>query len=636
MTDAQILEFDKVLEMLAEGAQCEAAKARCRALEPLRNDRLLENALRETSDAAELIERLGQPPLALMEELSARVHAARQGGLLSPGELQGVATFAATVRRMKDYMKRGELFRLELTLTGRALVELSDLQAEIDGAIRGDGVADSASNLLRDIRRKLEQAKSGVKQKLAGLLRAHPKWFADSYVAERNGRWVLPVRAQFRSQVAGTVVDHSQTGGTVFIEPASVRAAQDELALLEIQEENEVRRVLYALTGAVADAADAIETDMALMERLDFAFAKGRLSLQMGARPVAMDRDRRIRIVQGVHPLIGRERAVPLDFEMGGETRGVAVTGPNTGGKTVALKTIGLLTLMAQSGLHVPVSEGSRLCMCDQVLTDIGDGQSITENLSTFSAHMVRTLEILRRASADSLVLLDELGSGTDPAEGMGIAVAVLEALARRSCLFVVTTHYPEIKQFAQNAPCMVNARMRFDRQSLRPLYQMEIGRAGESCALHIARSLGFSDAFVDRAARAAYEGALQLEETDTQHRTEHAPRLETYRLPKQAPEKSREFQRGDCVRLFPEKMLVIVAEPADEMGRILVQLRDGKKRKVMYKRLKRVVPAAELYPPDYDFSILFDTVANRKARHEMDRKKSDQVIVIREGNPEQ
>ena len=632
MTDAQILEMDKVLDMLAENALSEAARARCLALEPLRNDKLLENALRETSDAVAMIERLGQPPLALMEELAARVTAARQGGMLSPEELQGVATFAATVRRMKDYLRHGEEFRLELSLTGRALVELGELQTEIDGAIRGDMVADSASNLLRDVRRRMEVARASVKQKLASLLRAHPSWFADNYVSERNGRWVLPVRAQFRSQVAGTVVDRSQTGGTVFIEPASVRTAQDELNDLAIEEENEVRRVLYALSGAVADQADAIESDMALMERLDFAFAKGKLSLQMGGRAVPVTRDRHIRIVKGVHPLLGRERAVPLDFEMGGEIRGIAVTGPNTGGKTVALKTVGLLALMAQSGLHVPVDEGSCLAMCDRVLTDIGDGQSIAENLSTFSAHMVRTLGILRRASRDSLVLLDELGSGTDPAEGMGIAVAVLEALAHRGGLFVVTTHYPEIKAFAESAPCMLNARMLFDRKSLQQLYRMEIGRAGDSCALHIARRLGFSDAFIDRAARAAYEGALQLEDGDTEARTERGPALETYRAPKQPPEKSRIFERGDCVRMFPEKQLVIVVEPADEMGDVLVQMRGGRKRKVKYKRLKRVVPAAELYPADYDFSILFDTVANRKARHEMDRKQTDRVIVLREG----
>ncbi|MDO4356751.1 MAG: DNA mismatch repair protein MutS [Clostridia bacterium] len=633
MTDAQILEMDKVLEMLAEQAQSEAARARCRALEPLRNDRLLENALRETSDAAALIEGLGQPPLALMEELAARLTTAKQGGLLSPEELLGVATFAATVRRMKEYLKKGEGFRLELSLTGRALTELGAVQAEIEGAIRGDGVADSASNRLRDVRRRMESAKGSVKQKLASLLRAHPKWFSDNYVAERNGRWVLPVRAQFRSQVSGTVVDRSQTGGTVFIEPSAVRAAQDELNALAIEEENEVRRILYALTCAVADAAESIEGDMALMERLDFAFAKGKLSLRMGARAVPVTRERRICIRQGVHPLIGRDSAVPLDFELGGDTRGVAVTGPNTGGKTVALKTVGLLTLMAQSGLHVPVGEGSRLCMCDQVLTDIGDGQSIAENLSTFSAHMVRTLDILKRASRESLVLLDELGSGTDPAEGMGIAVAVLEALANRGCLFVVTTHYPEVKAFAENAPCMVNARMQFDRRSLRPLYRMEIGRAGESCALHIARRLGFSDAFIDRAARAAYEGALGLEDGDTQRRTEPGARLETYRAPKQAPERSRIFERGDCARLFPERQLVIVVQPADEMGDVLVQLRGGEKRRVKYKRLQRVVPAAELYPPDYDFSILFDTVANRKARHGMDRGQTGRVAVIREGN---
>lgn len=648
---AKALEYPKILELLSKEATCASVRVRCLALEPLTNATLCAEALRETGDARKMIESEGFPPLAMMEGLEEAVRTAEMDGLLMPDQLSAIAMFASTCRRMVNYLKKCELIRVELSLNGRAFLPLEDLELEIDNAIRGDSVADSASNALRDVRRKIEQTADQIRLRLANLLRSHPDWFSDSYVTVRGGRQTLPVKTLCRMHVPGTVVDRSSSGGTLFIEPTSVSERQNELDLLRVQEENEVRKVLYALSAMAADAAPAIRSNMRLMEKLDFAFAKGRLSINMRAQEAEATMDREIVIVNGRHPLLDPTKVVPLNYHCGMKTtevceetvRGVIVTGPNTGGKTVALKTIGLMCMMAQSGLHVPCDEGTRLPLVNLVLCDIGDGQSITENLSTFSAHMTRVLEILNTATQESMVLLDELGSGTDPAEGMGLAVAILDELAARGCLFTVTTHYPEIKEYARRTPGVINARMAFDPATLSPLYRLEIGEAGESCAIHIARRLGFPAPLLERAAQAAYGNNRPKSNIAFENRPKtvmktgmqsaSGPKLTSYFAPKQPPQAAQKFGRGDSVKVYPEGKIGIVVSPSDIMGEIEVQLR-GKKRRVSYKRLKRIAKAEQMYPDDYDFSIVFDTVANRKAAHTISRKhEPTAVVILKEGN---
>jgi len=317
---------------------------------------------------------------------------------------------------------------------------------------------------------------------------------------------------------------------------------------------------------------------------------------------------------------------VPLDFTIGGGVRGVVITGPNTGGKTVALKTVGLLSLMAQSGLHVPAEPGSRFTMNAGVLCDIGDGQSITENLSTFSSHMTNIIGILEETTPECLVLLDELGSGTDPAEGMGLAVAILEELRRRGCLFVATSHYPEIKEYAAQTDALQNARMAFDRESLQPLFRLEMGEAGESCAIYIAQRLGLPAHMLDRARAAAYYGALTAEESQE---TPQLPGRRMIRIAeeKPAPRHCDRFQVGDSVRVHPQRETGVVYCRADEKGMVGVQVR---KRKflVNHKRIQLLVAADALYPDNYDFSIIFDTVANRKARHALTKRHDPGAII--------
>lgn len=644
ISSANALEYPIILQMLANEATCVAAKERAMALEPYTNVTLCDEATRETDDARMMIEADGVPPLAMMEGLEEIVRMAELEALLTPEQLCAVAVFATTCRRMASYLKKCELLRVELSLNGRAFLPLEDIECEIESAIRGDSVADSASNALRDVRRKINIAAEHVRNRLAGMLKNHAEWFSDAYVSVRQGRQTLPVKAACREHVPGTVIDRSSTGATLFIEPTSVGNIQSELEQLRFQEENEVRKVLYALSALVNDCTPAIRSNMKLMERLDFAFAKGRLSIKMNAIKSESGPERDIHIINGRHPLLKETEVVPLNYttstvktEVGERVRGVIVTGPNTGGKTVALKTIGLMCMMAQSGLHVPCDEGTRLPMLSDVFCDIGDGQSISENLSTFSAHMTRVLEILQCATAESLVLLDELGSGTDPAEGMGLAVAILDELVARGCLFTVTTHYPQIKEYAKQTPGVVNARMAFDPETLTPRYFMEIGEAGESCALHIARRIGFPEALIRRAEEAAYHENRPDSHMNFQNRPKYenamghkAPskKLTSYAPPRQPPLGAQKFGLGDSVRVYPEKMVGIVEAEANERGELIVQMR-GKKKTVSYKRLKLIAKAEKMYPDGYDFSIVFESVANRKAMHTIARKYDPTAVVI-------
>lgn len=645
------LGFDMIRDMLADKACTAGAKEKIAVLAPFLAERELRSNLDQTSQARRILDALGLPPLSSMTEME-KIFALLQGeGLLSPAQLLAVAQFLASSRRMESYLKRADYLEQPLSTYRYSLMDVPQLTEEIERCIRGEEVDSNATKQLRDVRLKIEQWKGQVKSKLVSMLQKNKLWFSDGMVVQRGGRQVLPVKKQFKNQVPGAVVDMSASGSTYFIEPASVAKLQEELSLMEIEEENEVRRILYQLSAMAQDALPALRNNRDALEVLDFAFAKAKLSADMEAVAPIITLEKTLNIVNGHHPLLEKENCVPLNIVMGGEVRGVVITGPNTGGKTVALKTVGLLCLMAQCGLHVPADEGTVLPMRSAILCDIGDGQSISENLSTFSAHMTNILDILARTTGESLVLLDELGSGTDPAEGMGIAIAILEELRERGCLMVITTHYPEVKEYAQRAEGLINARMAFDRESLRPLYRLEIGEAGESCALHIAKRLGFSTKLLKRAHDAAYgarESAGARREEDNKRDMEALfasneqekqqgksllpprPKIQREEAPKEIPQRARQFRMGDSVLVYPGRKIGLVYDPCDEQGQVGVQIH-GKKQRVPYKRLKLHVSAESMYPDDYDFSIVFDTVANRKARHQMDRKYAPDAQIVYE-----
>ncbi len=622
------LEWDMITADLAQQAFCQSAKDQCLNLMPMETLPMAIRAQKETADAKLVILSAGTPPLAAMEDLHKALRLIEMDAMLVPEQLMDVCTFLVTCRRMKNYLKQAEGTGADLATYGRSITDLRELEEELERCIRNNQVDDHASDRLYDLRRRLANLSESIKGKLNTLLQKNPKWFSESFVSIRNGRYTLPVKREYRASFPGQMVDMSASGATCFIEPSAVGKLIDEMAALSVEEDAETRRILYQLTADVEECLPEIKINIEAMETLDFLFAKGKYAIKTQAVEGKFTTSGILTLIQARHPLLSKEVAVPLDFSVGGDIRGVVVTGPNTGGKTVALKTVGLLSVMAQAGLQVPCDEKSTFVMRRDVLCDIGDGQSITENLSTFSSHIVNITGILKTVKADSLVLLDELGSGTDPQEGMGIATAILEALAQSGCLFVATTHYPEIKAYAAGKAGLINARMAFDRETLSPLYRMEIGAAGESCALFIAKKLGFPEPLLVLAEKAAYSGERKSFTVEEKLVT-IAPQAQAQIISPQ-PSRSQRFNLGDCVMIYPQKETGIVCTRADEKGVIGVMI---KKRKQYFnhKRLKLHIAATEMYPEDYDFSIVFDTVANRKARHVMEKRHDPSKIITEE-----
>jgi len=625
------LEFDKIIENLAEYANSGQAKEIIRNLVPFLSEAELRKNMSDTTQARQMLDNIGAPPAPAMENVEELLGKAVRYDLLLPEELEQVGMFLAAVKRMKEYLERGKEYRISLAYYEENLIPLEAIREELLRSVRYGKIDDQASAALRDMRRDIQRLEEKIKEKAESLLRSQKKYMSESFIVSRSGRVCLPVKKDYKSKVAGSVVDKSASGTTFFIEPAAVAKYREEKELLEIEEDNEVRRIIYLLMDQIAEEEEAFRQNIKMLVKLDYIFAKGKLSADMDGTEPGINTQGHLLLKGARHPLLKKESCVPLDFEMGNGKKGVIITGPNTGGKTVAIKTVGLFSVMAGCGLHLPCREAD-ICMDNQVLCDIGDGQNIADNLSTFSSHISNVLQILRKVTKESLVIMDELGSGTDPTEGMGIAIAIIEQLRVSGCLFLVTTHYPEVKSYAARHEEIVNARMEFDRENLKPLYRMEIGKSGESCALYIAKRLGMPGNMLRTAAEEAYgevkeELAEELElEQEIRWKKEFAPsiqkRKETGRKPLMPV-----FTRGDSVTVLPEGTIGIVVVPEDERGNVLVQVK-GEKITVNQKRLKLKVAASELYPEDYDFSIIFDTVENRKARHKMEKGYQGDLMI--------
>ena len=628
-TETQI-EFDKIKTLWAEHTSTDYAKEQISQAGIILNERELRKALQDTTDSREFIEKLGNPPLQNVTEIREILTLAEKGKCLTPYQLERVEKVLVAVERMRDYLSRGKQYSNSLAYYDENLCPLFELKDEISSQIRNETVDDRASKTLYDLRNLIAETEEAMKQKADQIIRKNSVYMADSYHTVRNGRVCVPVKKEYKSKIPGSVIDKSATGNTLFVEPEGLARRFEELEYLRIDEENEVFRILYTLTALVSDSAVILEENIKMIEKLDYIFSKGKLSIELDCTEPSINLEKRIKLVQARHPLMDKEVNVPLDFSLGDDdNRGIVITGPNTGGKTVAIKTVMLSCYMAQCGLHVACKEAD-ICMNSNYLSDIGDGQNLSENLSTFSAHIKNVLDILEKVNHESLVIMDELGSGTDPAEGMGIAVAILEELRKSNANFLVTTHYPEIKEYAAKTEHIVNARMAFDRETLRPTYEMVIGEAGDSCAFYIAERLGMSAEMLAVAAKAAYgdDAARQYSFSNKKEkvwRTGGSMLVKT-RQTHSTMELEQKFSIGDSVMIYPDKKIGIVCEPINKKGILRVQL-PNKKIYINHKRVKLHVKADQLYPEDYDFSIIFDTVENRKARHEMSRKLTDKVI---------
>ncbi len=496
------LELDKVLEMLADCAPTAGAADMARALRPSSDAETVEKRLRRTSDAQALLNVKGLPSFGEVIDPGDAAERASKGAVLTMRELLDVAALLRTARYLDEYYKANNTLETSLDEVFERLEPNKHLENEITKAILSeDIIADDASPTLADLRRKKRHMNNRIKEILQRYTSGSgAKYLQEPIVTMRAGRYVVPVKAEYRNEVKGLIHDTSASGATLFVEPMSVVESNNEIRALESKEQHEISRILASFSASVASMRESLNYNYRNITELAFAFGCAQLSLDMDAVAPRITEQRACFLYGARHPLLDKDTVVPVTILLDEETSILVVTGPNTGGKTVTLKTLGLFSMMVQCGLHIPVEEESSLCLFDAVYADIGDEQSIEQSLSTFSAHMVSIVSILGAMTDRSLVLFDELGAGTDPVEGAALAISILETVMARGALCAATTHYAELKAFALQTPRVKNASCEFDVQTLRPTYKLIIGTPGKSNAFAISRRLGLSDEIIRRA----------------------------------------------------------------------------------------------------------------------------------------
>ena len=496
------LEFDRVREMLADCALTDGAKALAMKLEPSDDPDNILRRQRYTSDARSLMDIKGMPPFGDVHDIGDSCERAEKGAMLNPRELLHVAAILRSSRLLLDYIRNNKTKDTALDDIFERLMPARAVEDKISKAvISEDMIADEASPTLGDIRRKMRATTGKIKESLQKYVGgSHSKFLQENIVTMRNGRYVVPVKAEHKNEIKGLLHDSSASGATLFIEPIAVVDANNELRELESKEQHEIERILYELSGEVAKISYNLSLNYRNITELAFIFACASLSERMGAIRPKISGDRTMTLTRARHTLITKEKVVPIDVRIGGDFDTLVITGPNTGGKTVTLKTLGLFALMAQAGLHIPAEEPSSICVFDNILADIGDKQSIEQSLSTFSSHMVNIVSIVENLTPASLVLFDELGAGTDPIEGAALAVAVIEDVREKGALCASTTHYAELKAYALETQGVCNASCEFDVSTLKPTYKLIIGTPGKSNAFAISEKLGLPARILDRA----------------------------------------------------------------------------------------------------------------------------------------
>ncbi len=591
-----VLEFDKIKEMLINEAVTQGGRARCEALLPEADKYAVKRALRETSEAESLIIKKGTPPLSPVGEVKGSVMRAEAGGTLSPRELLNCAHVLRVAYEISSYIDEDKFEEnyIALSEVTRGLFVDKRTSAKIISAIISEEeIADDASQTLFNLRRKVKSYEAQIRETLNNMIKSQKYSAAlqDAIVTMRNDRFVVPVKSENRASVPGIVHDSSSSGATIFVEPMAVVEINNKIRECRLQEKEEIEKILQHFSNLIAEDAAGLKRDGDIITNFDFAFAKGRLSVKMRGIEPEINDDGIIDIKKGRHPLLDSKSVVPTDIYLGDRFDTLVITGPNTGGKTVALKTLGLLTLMAQSGLHIPAMGTSKISVFENVFADIGDEQSIEQSLSTFSAHMVNIVRILKEANYASLVLFDELGAGTDPVEGAALAVAILERMKDIGAKTAATTHYSEIKLYALETDRVENAACEFDVATLRPTYRLLIGVPGKSNAFAISKRLGLDEDIIERAKNVVDGESTKFEDVissleETRRNAEiDAEKAEEARLEsekaKRIAEKERasiEKQKEKILRDAREDAKRIYEQAKREADEIIKEMRKGAK----------------------------------------------------------
>lgn len=594
-------------------------------LEPSGNLKIVNKRLDETSEGRRLLEASYHMPLSGIFDITPHIEKIEKGASLDPEDLTMMSDFLRGCRKVKLFVKDKEGYAPTLCSYGDNITDLSYIEDEINKCIRGSVVDSNASKELKKIRRLIDDCEEKIRERLDRFLKnsENKQYIQEFFISKRNGRYTIPIKSAYKKYVQGTVIEASSKGSTVFMEPDTISRYTSELATLKIEESIEEYKILGMLTEMLNERIRDLKINIEVIAEYDMIWAKAKYSNDIsGIKPKLNDYGY-IKIVDGKYPLI--KNVVPLNFEVGEDYRTLIITGPNAGGKTVVLKTVGILTLAVQSGFHIAAKEGTEISVFDKVFVDIGDNQSIENALSTFSSHVKNLAEIIKQSTKSTLLLFDEIGSGTEPNEGAALAIAILEELYHKGCITVATTHYGEIKNFSESHPDFENAAMEFKKDTLEPLYKLHIGRSGDSNALYISKKMGISDSIINRARK-------YIETKDYNYELIKDSKVIKKKEEVEVLESKYNYCVGDRVILLDKNESAIVYKEINELNNIVVLYKKNF-IEVNYKRVKLDVKASELYPEGYDLNQLFTSYKERKIEHDISRGSKKALKNIRKNS---
>lgn len=615
------LHYYKLKEIIKGYCVSGLGKALIDKLEPTDNMKIVEQRLEETSEGRRLLDASYHIPLEGIFDVVPLIEKIDKGASLDPNELVMISNFLRGCRKVKLFIKDKEGYAKTLSSYGENITDLSYIEDEINNSIKGSTVDSNASKELKKIRRHIDICEGKIKERLEKFLKnsANREYIQESFISQRNGRYTIPIKAAFKNQVQGTIIETSAKGLTVFIEPNIVTKYTTELATLRIEESIEEYRILSTITEMIYERIRDLKINIEVISEYDMIWAKAKYSREVNGIKPKINNHGYIKIIKGKYPLI--KDGVPLDFEIGEDYRSLIITGPNAGGKTVVLKTVGLLILATQSGFHIGAKEGTEISLFNKIFVDIGDDQSVENALSTFSSHVKNLAQILKESNKSTLLLFDEIGIGTEPNEGAALAIAILEECYHKGCITVASTHYGEIKNFSKEHLDFENAAMEFKKDTLEPLYKLSIGKSGDSNALYISKKMGIDDNIIEKARKyidsKEYNYDLVKESNISKKKIQNST-IE-YNL----------YSIGDKVKLLDNNKEAIVYKEINELNNITV-LCDGEFIEVNYKRLKLEIKAEDLYPAGYDLNQLFVNFKERKLERDIERGSKKALKKIR------
>ncbi|PJO42229.1 endonuclease MutS2 [Lysinibacillus xylanilyticus] len=612
-TTFEKLQYNELKEIVKSYCVSGLGKQLLDKLMPSPNLAVVKNRLNETTEARAILDAEGHVPFLGVSNIDNTIKKLEKGIILDPSELVSISDFLRGCRKIKKFMLEKEFFAPVLASYANSMSEFKSVEEEINFAIKANRVDSAASRELKRIRNHIETTEEKIKDRLTKFLNnsANKTYIQEFFISKKDDRYTIPIKASYKNHVQGTIVEVSSKGATVFMEPSTVAKLNVEIATLKAEEAVEEYQILATLSGLLMENIREININMELISQYDMVFAKAKFSKNIGGVEPSLNDYGYIKLVNCKHPLL-TGKAVPLHFEIGKDYRSLIITGPNAGGKTVVLKTIGLLTLATMSGFHIVADKGTEIAIFDHIFVDIGDNQSIENALSTFSSHMKNLSDIMRASNNNTLLLFDEIGSGTEPNEGAALAIAILEEFYQMGCMTVATTHYGEIKRFSEMHSDFMNAAMRFNSETLEPLYKLVIGTSGESNALWISKKMNIRETVLQRAKGYIDNKEYYLERVNDSK----------IRKPKIEQERTKakyEFKKGDRVKLLDHDDVGIVYLEMDNFYNVVV-FYEREFKKVNVKRLALELPATELYPEGYDLETLFVDYKDRKLQHDIER----------------